>query len=137
MNMERPSALLLHADMNYKGKAKLFCKNYALYSVYTAMFTTAYFINRSAADLMLYEKRSYWVADDWFRFRQWGADILCLYPSAIVQQWDKLASSISEEKCLYRPKRWFPHSLIECRLVYEKVIFMILKGLKIIKHIQG
>lgn len=137
MNTEKPSVLLLHADINYQGKANFFCKNYALYSVYTAMFTTAYFINRSAAGLMLHEKRSYWVADDWFRFRQWGIDILCLYPSAIVQQWDELASSIAEEKRLYIPKRKFPHSLIECRLAYEKIIFMILKGLKIIKHIHG
>lgn len=137
MNAEKPSVLLLHADINYKGKAKLFCKNYDLYTVYTAMFTTAYFINRSAADLMLSEKRSYWVADDWFRFRQWGINILCLYPSVIVQQWDKLASSILEEKRLYIPKRKLPHSLIECRLAYEKIIYMILKGLKIIKYLHG
>ena len=85
---------------------------------------------------MLQRDRPYWFADDWFRFRQWGLNILCIYPSVIVQQWDKFASSILEEK---RPanKRWFPRSWIECCLAYEKMIFIVLKGLKIVKYIRG
>ena len=72
MNTEKPLVLLLHADISYTGKEKFFCEGYVYYSVYNAMYTTAYFINRSAAKLLLQKKRPYWVADDWFRFRQWG-----------------------------------------------------------------
>lgn len=136
MDTEKPLALLLHTDISYMRKEQFFYKNYVLYQVYSAVFATGYFINKSAASLMLQKKRSYWIADDWFRFRQWGLNILCIYPSVIVQQCDKFTSSILEEK---RPanKRWFPHSWIECRLAYEKIIYLVLKRLRIIKHIRG
>lgn len=137
MNTEKPLVLLLHAEISYTGKEKVFCEGYSFYSVYNAVYTTAYFINRSAANLLLQKERPFWVADDWFRFRQWGLNILCVYPSAIVQQWEQLASSILEEKRPYSKKRKLPHSWIECRLAYEKIVYTLLEGLRIIKHIQG
>lgn len=136
MNTDKPLVLLLQADASYIGRAKSFCKDYALYPVYKSVCGTGYLVNKNAARLLLHEKKPYWVADDWYRFRQWGVAFYCVYPSVILQ-WETLPSTILEKKRLGRKKRWFPHSLIECRLVYEKIIFMILKGLKIIKHIQG
>lgn len=136
MNTDKPLVLLLQANASYIGKEKSFCKDYKLYQVYKSTCTTGYLINKNAARLLLHEKKPYWVADDWFRFRQWGIDIYCVYPSVILQ-WETLPSTILEEKRSGRKKRWLPHSLIECRLAYEKIIYMILKGVKIIKHIQG
>lgn len=136
MNIEKPLVLLLYANINYTGKEKFFYKNYTLYSVYNAMGATAYIVNKNAACLMLKKERPYWVADDWFRFRQWGVNILCIYPSAIALQSDKFSSSIIEEKRSVS-KRWLPRSVIEWRLAYEKIVFVVLKKLKIVKHLQG
>ena len=136
MNTDKPLVLLLQANANYIGKEKIFCKKYNLYQVYKSTCTTGYLINKSAVRLLLHKKKPYWVADDWFRFRQWGIDIYCVYPSVILQ-WETLPSTILEKKRSGRKKRWFPHSLIECRLAYEKIIFIMLKGLKIIKYIHG
>lgn len=135
MNTDKPLVLLLQANADYVGKEKEFCKDYTLYQVYKSSCTTGYLINKNAARLLLHKKKPYWVADDWFRFRQWGIDIYCVYPSVILQ-WETLPSTIIENK-RFGKKRRFPHSLIECRLVYEKIIYMILKSLRIIKHIRG
>lgn len=136
MNTEKPLILLLQANASYIGQANFFCRDYTLYPVYKSVCATGYLVNKNAARLLLHEKRPYWVADDWFRFRKWGIVFYCVYPSVILQ-WETLPSTILEKKRSGRKKRWLPHSLIECRLAYEKIIFMILKGLKIIKHIHG
>lgn len=136
MNTDKPLVLLLQVNASYIGKEKFFCKDYKLFQVYRSTCTTGYLINKNAACLLLSEKRPYWVADDWFRFRKLGIDIYCVYPSVILQ-WEILPSTIQEKKCFSRKKRWLPHSWIECRLAYEKIIYMILKSLRIIKHIRG
>lgn len=136
MNTEKPVVLLLQANANYFGKEKMFYENYTLYPVYSSDCATAYLINKNAARILLQEKRPYYVADDWFRFRKWGIDVYCVCPSVILQ-WDEFASSVLEEKRPYRKKRRFPHSWIECGLVYEKIVYLMLKKLDIVKHIQG
>lgn len=136
MNSEKPLILLLQANANYIGKSKFFCKDYKLYPVYKSVCATGYLVNKNAARLLLHKKKPYWVADDWFRFRKWGIAFYCVYPSVILQ-WETLPSTILEKKRSGRKKRWFPHSLIECRLAYEKIIFIILKELKIVKYIHG
>lgn len=135
MNSPEPLILLLHANFEYIGGKTSFYKDYFLYPVYSALFTTAYLVNRSAAHILLQKEVPYWVADDWRLFRRWGIGIYSLYPSVIVQQWDTFTSTIMEERCVCR-RRLFPHSLIECRKVWDKLGYIFLKKLGIIKHLQ-
>lgn len=135
MSSSIPRILLLHASFEYTGEKKLFCENYSICSIHNALFTTGYLINKNAARLLLCEETPYWVADDWFLFRGWGIDIYSLYPSVVVQQRDKLKSSIMEEQRDSK-KRIFPHSWIECRLAYNKISYLIQKRIGIIKSMH-
>lgn len=135
MSSSIPRILLLHASFEYTGEKKLFCENYSICSIYNALFATGYLINKNAARLLLCEETPYWVADDWFLFRGWGINIYSLYPSVVVQQRDKLKSSIMEEQRESK-KRIFPHSWIECRLAYNKISYLLQKRIGIIKSMH-
>lgn len=136
MNNPLPRVLLLHANFEYTGKKLPFGDNYHLYSVYSALYTTGYIINKSAAYKLLQEKYPYWAADNWHLFRKWGLPIYSLYPSVVIQQWDKLKSSIVENKLPDQKKRLFPHCWIECGLAYNRLCYILQKRLGIIKSIQ-
>ena len=135
MNSPIPRILLLHASFEYTGEKKLFCENYSICSIYNALFTTGYFFNKKAARLLLCGETPYWVADDWSLFRRRGIKIYSLYPSVVVQQWNKLKSSIMEEQRESK-KRIFPHSWIECRLAYNKISYLLQKRIGIIKSMH-
>lgn len=137
MNTSDPTVLLLHADFDYVGNKISFCNKYSLYQVYDALFTTAYLINKNAARLLLQKGYPYWVADDWQLFRRWGIRVYSLYPSVVIQQWDRFASSILEEKRSFNPKRLLPRSFIECSLALRKLQYLFLKRLGVIKHLKG
>lgn len=137
MNSSDPVVLLLHADFESIGSNSSFYGKYDLYAVYSALFTTAYLLNKSAARLFLQKEPPYfWVADDWHLFRKWGAHIYSLFPSVVVQQWDKFSTSIQEERTIPGRKRILPHSWIECRLAYEKLVYLFLKKIGVINHLQ-
>ncbi|WP_288206767.1 glycosyltransferase family 25 protein [uncultured Parabacteroides sp.] len=135
MNSSIPRILLLHASFEYTGEKKIFCEKYSVCNIYNALFATGYLINKNAARLLLPKGSIYWVADDWFLFRSWGVDIYSLYPSVVVQQRDKLKSSIMEEQRKSK-KRIFPHSRIECRLAYNRINYLIKKRIGIIKSMH-
>lgn len=132
MHSEEPVIILLHADFEYIGRKQIFYDKYDLYPAYKALYATAYLVNKSAARLLLRTETPYWVADDWFCFRRWGIRIYCLYPSAVIQQWDKLGSSIKEEKRSLIEKRSFPCSY----RIYNKLEYFLLKKLGIIKYLR-
>lgn len=137
MQNTEPLILLLHADFEYVGKGKKICECYDLYKIRNALYATAYLINRSAAQLLLKRKPLSWVADDWMLFRRWGISVYSIYPSVAMQQWGTLSSFILEKKRPSGKKRIFPRSLIECRLAYEKLEYLLLKKVRIIKHLRG
>lgn len=137
MNNPYPRILLLHANFEYEGNKLPFCDNYFLYTIYSALFATGYLINRSAANMLLKNELPYWIADDWKLFRRWGLHIYSIYPSVVTQQWDKLKSSIVENKLPDQKKRLFPHCWIECGLAYNSLCYILQKRLGIIKSIQG
>lgn len=137
MNGDIPLVLLLHADFESMGKGYSFSGDYFLYPVYSALFTTAYLINKKAARLLLQNKSPYWVADDWLLFRRWGIRVYSLYPSVVIQQWDTFDSSILDEKRSSGRKRILPRSLIECRMAYEKLGYYFLRTIGIIRHLHG
>lgn len=136
MKSPEPKILLLHADFESIGKRTVFSGKYHLYPVYKALFSTAYLINKSAACLMLKRNYPYWVADDWHLFRRWGIRIYSLYPSAVIQQWDKFNSSIVEEKNLYRKRNFLPRSWVELHKAFDKVGYLFLKKIGLVKHLQ-
>ena len=137
MQNTEPLMLLLHADFEYVRKGENICECYGLYKIHNALFTTAYLINRSAAQLLLKRKPLYWVADDWRLFRRWGISVYSIYPSVAIQQWSKFSSFILEKKRPSGKKKIFPRSLIECRLAYERLEYLLLKKVGIIKHLRG
>ena len=137
MKDDKPLVLLLHADFESIGKKSPFYGNFYLYPVYSALFATAYLINKKAANLLLQEKFPYWVADDWLLFRRWGIRVYSLYPSVVIQQWDTFGSSILDEKRSSGRKRILPRSLIECRMAYEKLGYYFLRTIGIIRHLHG
>ena len=137
MKDDKPLVLLLHADFESMGKKSSFYGDYYLYPVYSALFATAYLINKKAASLLLRKKSPYWVADDWLLFRRWGIRVYSLYPSVVIQQWEKFDSSILNEKRSLGRKRIVPRSLIECRMAYEKLGYYFRKKIGIIRHLHG
>lgn len=136
MNTSDPTVLLLHSDFDYVGKKVSFCNKYSLYRVHDALFATAYLINKNAARLLLQKRYPYWVADDWRLFRRWGIRIYSLYPSVVIQQWDRFTSSILEKRT-FKPERLWPRSFLECCLAFRKLHYLFLKRLGVIKHLKG
>ena len=137
MNGDTPLVLLLHADFETMGKGSSFCGDYFVYPVYSALFATAYLLNKRAAGLLLQARSPYWVADDWLLFRRWGILTYSLYPSAVLQQWDKFDSSILDEERSLGRKRILPRSLIECRMAWDKLGYYFRRRIGMIRHLRG
>lgn len=136
MNQEEPLVILLHGAFSYTGKPIPFYDQYFLYKIYEANFTTGYFINQSAARLILKMKRPFQVADDWCFYRRQGIRILSFYPSVAIQLWDVFETSLKESERSKGSRIWIPLSIFEFKLYNAKILTLILRKLGIVKQLE-
>lgn len=91
----RPTIVLLSGDYWYTSK-KTIQQSTRLAKVREAVCSHAYFINRSAAEIILSEK-PYTLADDWYSIRNKGIMIYAAYPHLADQNRRDLDTEISED----------------------------------------
>lgn len=134
MNRDEPLVILLHGAFSYTGKPVRFYDRYSLYRIYDAMFTTGYFINQSAARLILQEACPFQVADDWFYYRRRGIRIFSFYPSVAIQLWDVFESSLKESE-RSKGRIRIPRSVFEFKLSCAKILALILNKFGVVRQL--
>lgn len=93
LNTDKPIILLLSGDYWYTRKHGL-SGDYQVADVHDAVCTQSYFINRSAAKLLL-EIGNWHVADDWRAIRKFGVNIKGLFPHVADQNRSDLETVIA------------------------------------------
>ena len=93
MNTSHPTVILLFGEYWWTRSRKI-DDTYRLQSVYEAISTQGYLINRSAAKLLLRKKASN-IADDWGYIISQGVKVKALYPHVIDQEWSSFETTVS------------------------------------------
>lgn len=133
---KEPLVLLLWGSFSYTKDKISFYDRYTLYRDYSASSTIAYFVNASAANIILKTDRPFQVADDWFFYRCQGIHVMSLYPSVMNHLYDRFGTSLKESKRSGRLGIYIPLSIFEFKLYCAKILALFLRKLGVVKQLE-
>ena len=97
INKNKPQVYLLTPVISYLNKkSKDLCEDYKVVKVIQSWDSSGYIINRKAAEKMIHaNSKSWFIADDWVRYRRYAkVDIFGVYPAIIKQNLNVFDSNL-------------------------------------------